>query len=41
MSLSDLTAAERQRRIAVELTSLVQRVPDWDATAPVAGWTAG
>lgn len=40
MALSDLGEAERHRRIAGDFTSLVQRVPDWDAPAPVAGWTA-
>ncbi|QBI18596.1 TIGR03086 family protein [Egibacter rhizosphaerae] len=40
MALSDLTAAERHRRIAGEFTERVQRVADWDAPAPVAGWTA-
>lgn len=40
MSLSELTAAERHRRITGDFTGLVQRVPDWDAAAPVAGWTA-
>jgi uncharacterized protein (TIGR03086 family) len=40
MGLSDLTAAERHRRIAGEFTDRVQRVADWDAPAPVADWTA-
>lgn len=40
MALPDLTAAERHRRIAGDFTYLVQRVPDWDVPAPVAGWTA-
>lgn len=40
MTLSDLTAAERHRRIAGEFTDRVQRVTAWDAPAPVAGWTA-
>lgn len=40
MALSELTAAERHRRIAGDFTDLAQRVPDWDAPAPVAGWTA-
>jgi hypothetical protein len=40
MSLSDLTAAERHRRVAADLTALVERTTDWDAPTPVAGWTA-
>jgi uncharacterized protein (TIGR03086 family) len=40
MALSDLTAAERHRRIAGDFTDLARRVADWDAPAPVAGWTA-
>jgi uncharacterized protein (TIGR03086 family) len=40
MGLSELTADERHRRIARDFTDLVQRVADWDAPTPVAGWTA-
>ncbi len=40
MTLSELTAAERHRRIAGDFTGQVARVTDWDAPAPVAGWTA-
>jgi uncharacterized protein (TIGR03086 family) len=40
MALSDLTAAERHRRIAGDFTDLAWRVADWDAPAPVVGWTA-
>jgi uncharacterized protein (TIGR03086 family) len=40
MTLSELTAAERHRRIAGAFTDRVQRVTDWDVPAPVAGWTA-
>jgi uncharacterized protein (TIGR03086 family) len=38
MTLAELTAAERHRRIAGDLTDLVLRVSDWDAPAPVPGW---
>ena len=40
LTLSELTAAERHRRIAGDFTDQVQQVTDWDAPAPVAGWTA-
>jgi uncharacterized protein (TIGR03086 family) len=40
MALADLEPAERHRRIAGEFTGRVRRVGDWDAPAPVAGWTA-
>ena len=40
MSLSELPAAERHRRIAGDFTDLVVKVADWDAPAPVAGWAA-
>jgi uncharacterized protein (TIGR03086 family) len=40
MSLSELTAAERHHRIASAFTDRVQRVTDWDAPTPVAGWSA-
>jgi uncharacterized protein (TIGR03086 family) len=40
MTLSELSAAERHRRIASDLTDRVQQVTDWAAPAPVAGWTA-
>jgi uncharacterized protein (TIGR03086 family) len=40
MLLSELTAAERHRRIAGDFTVRVRQVTDWDAPAPVAGWSA-
>ena len=40
MTLSDLSPAERHRQIAATFTARVQGVADWDAPAPVAGWTA-
>lgn len=40
MALSDLSAAERHRRIAGDFSDVVRRVSDWDAPAPVAGWAA-
>jgi uncharacterized protein (TIGR03086 family) len=40
MALSELTPAERHRRIAGDFTALTQRVRDWDVPAPVVGWTA-
>jgi uncharacterized protein (TIGR03086 family) len=40
MTLSELSAAERHRRITSDLTDRVQEVTDWDAPAPVTGWTA-
>jgi uncharacterized protein (TIGR03086 family) len=40
MSLSELTAAERHRRIAGGFTDQVRGVTDWNVPAPVAGWTA-
>jgi uncharacterized protein (TIGR03086 family) len=40
MTLSELTAAARHRRIAGDFTDRVRRVTDWDVPAPVAGWTA-
>ena len=40
MALSDLTAAERHRRIAGDFTHLVQGVTEWGVPAPVAGWSA-
>jgi uncharacterized protein (TIGR03086 family) len=40
MTLSELTAAERHRRIARDFTDRMRRVTDWDLPAPVAGWTA-
>jgi uncharacterized protein (TIGR03086 family) len=40
MALSDLTPAERHRRISGDFTALVRRVVDWGAPAPVAGWAA-
>jgi uncharacterized protein (TIGR03086 family) len=40
MALSDLGPAERHRRIAGDFTDRVHGVKQWDAPAPVAGWTA-
>jgi uncharacterized protein (TIGR03086 family) len=40
MTLAELTAADRHRRIASDFTDRVQRVAEWDVPAPVAGWTA-
>jgi uncharacterized protein (TIGR03086 family) len=40
MSLADLSAAERHRRIAAGFTARVEGADDWDAPAPVPGWTA-
>ena len=40
MSLTDLSPAERHRRIAADFTARVEGVKDWDVPAPVAGWTA-
>ncbi|MFC4069161.1 TIGR03086 family metal-binding protein [Actinoplanes subglobosus] len=40
MSLADLSAAERHRQIAAGFTARVEGAKDWDAPAPVAGWTA-
>jgi uncharacterized protein (TIGR03086 family) len=40
MALSELAAAERHRRIADDFSALVRGAPDWEAPAPVAGWTA-
>ena len=40
MTLSDLAPAERHRQIAAGFTARVQGAADWDAPAPVAGWTA-
>jgi uncharacterized protein (TIGR03086 family) len=40
MTLSDLGPAERHRRIAGDFTDRVHGVKQWDAPAPVAGWTA-
>jgi uncharacterized protein (TIGR03086 family) len=40
MSLTDLSAAERHRQIAAEFTARVEGAEDWEAPAPVAGWTA-
>ena len=36
----ELTADERHRRVAADFASLTRGVSDWDAPAPVAGWTA-
>ncbi|MFC7546982.1 TIGR03086 family metal-binding protein [Plantactinospora sp. GCM10030261] len=40
MALADLTPAERHRQIAAVFTDRVRAAKDWDAPAPVAGWTA-
>jgi uncharacterized protein (TIGR03086 family) len=40
MALSDLSPAERHRRIAAGFTDRVRGAKRWDAPAPVAGWTA-
>jgi uncharacterized protein (TIGR03086 family) len=40
MSLSDLTPAERHREVAGAFSARVHDVTDWDAPAPVDGWTA-
>ncbi|WP_328471685.1 TIGR03086 family metal-binding protein [Actinoplanes sp. NBC_00393] len=40
MTLSDLSPAERHREIAATFTARVQGAANWDAPAPVAGWTA-
>jgi uncharacterized protein (TIGR03086 family) len=40
MALSDLSPAERHRQIAGAFTDRVNAAKDWDAPAPVAGWTA-
>jgi uncharacterized protein (TIGR03086 family) len=40
MALSDLSPAERHRRIAEGFTARVEGAKDWDAPAPVAGWAA-
>ena len=40
MSLAGLTAPERHHRFAADFTSRVEGAKDWDAAAPVSGWTA-
>ena len=40
MALSDLDPAERHRRVGGAFTDRVRAVKNWDAPAPVAGWTA-
>ncbi|MEU4619467.1 TIGR03086 family metal-binding protein [Actinoplanes sp. NPDC023801] len=40
MSLAELSPADRHRRIATDFTARVEGTKDWDAPAPVAGWTA-
>lgn len=40
MALADLSAAERHREIAAGFTARVRGAKDWDAPAPVPGWTA-
>ncbi|GIE34666.1 hypothetical protein Ait01nite_077110 [Actinoplanes italicus] len=40
MSLAELSPADRHRRIAADFTARVEGAKDWDAPAPVAGWTA-
>jgi uncharacterized protein (TIGR03086 family) len=40
VSLVDATPAERHHRLAGDFAALTHGVRDWDAPAPVAGWTA-
>ncbi|MDI6097380.1 TIGR03086 family metal-binding protein [Actinoplanes sp. NEAU-A12] len=40
MPLADLPSAERHRQISADFTARVEGAKDWDAPAPVAGWTA-
>jgi uncharacterized protein (TIGR03086 family) len=40
MALSELSPAEKHRRIAGVFTDRVRSVKDWDAPAPVSGWVA-
>ncbi|MEV4704349.1 TIGR03086 family metal-binding protein [Actinoplanes sp. NPDC049316] len=40
MTLSDLGPADRHRGIAATFTDRVRSAQDWDAPAPVSGWTA-
>lgn len=40
MDGADPDPAERHRAHAAAFTALVEGTPDWDAPAPVAGWTA-
>ncbi|MFD2077520.1 TIGR03086 family protein [Actinopolymorpha cephalotaxi] len=40
MALSDLLPAERHRQVAGAFTDRVRGAKDWDAPAPVDGWTA-
>lgn len=40
MSLSDLPPADRHRQVAGAFTARVEGARDWDAPAPVDGWTA-
>lgn len=38
--MTEETAAERHRRVAATFSERVRGTGDWDAPAPVAGWTA-
>ncbi|MEJ2887347.1 TIGR03086 family metal-binding protein [Actinomycetospora aeridis] len=38
--MADETAADRHRRVAAAFTERVRGATDWDAPAPVEGWTA-
>jgi uncharacterized protein (TIGR03086 family) len=40
MSLAELSPADRHRQIAADFTARVEGAEDWDAPAPVDGWTA-
>ncbi|GIM91895.1 TIGR03086 family metal-binding protein [Paractinoplanes toevensis] len=40
MALSDLTPAERHRTVGATFADRVRGTKDWEAPAPVAGWTA-
>lgn len=40
MTMAELNAAERHRRIAGEFTDRVRHVKDWDVRTPVPDWTA-
>jgi len=38
--LAELSPADRHRAVAANFTTAAAQVADWDAPAPVAGWTA-
>ncbi len=40
MSLTAMDPAERHRAVSAGFADVVRQVRDWDAPAPVAGWTA-